>query len=202
MEHNQLTKYATERYLLEEMPEAERDQFEAHFFSCIECAAEVRAGARMMAAGREVVVPSKKNETRSWRQWVPQTIAASIMAASLTWFAKPPVPVMVIAETTQNDIQSEEERGPADAPQTIAGEPATLNFQIPTGDGAPSYVYTFRDAGGKALFTGTKSLEEASAKAVSLSLHGLPRGSYLVVIEGVREDGKRFPVTSFKVQRD
>lgn len=212
MEHNELTQYATERYLLEEMPEAERDQFEEHFFSCMECAAEVKAGARMMAAGRAVVrehvtpvvVPFKKKT--SWQQWFPQTAAASVLAASMGWFGASAYltrPVITIAEVIQVNAETELERGPADVQQAIVvGEDAILNFQIPTDDGAPSYVYTVRDAGGKTLFTRTKSLEEASTKAVSLSLRGLPRGSYLVVMEGVREDGKRFPVTSIKVQRD
>lgn len=38
---------ASERYLLDEMTEGERESFEDHFFSCDECAADVRAGARM-----------------------------------------------------------------------------------------------------------------------------------------------------------
>jgi hypothetical protein len=45
---------ATERYLLDEMSEAERQAFEAHYFECAECADEVRVAARMrdgVAAG-------------------------------------------------------------------------------------------------------------------------------------------------------
>lgn len=38
---------ASERYLLDEMPDPERDAFEAHFFDCPECAEDVTAGARM-----------------------------------------------------------------------------------------------------------------------------------------------------------
>src|SRR3954470_23379340 len=46
--------YATERYLLGEMTEAERQAFEAHYFDCEECADDLRAGSRMrdgVAAG-------------------------------------------------------------------------------------------------------------------------------------------------------
>jgi hypothetical protein len=38
---------APERYLLEEMSELERHAFEDHFFSCSDCAEDVRLGARM-----------------------------------------------------------------------------------------------------------------------------------------------------------
>jgi len=43
---------ATERYLLDEMAEVERHAFEAHFFTCPECAEDVRAGHRMVEGAR------------------------------------------------------------------------------------------------------------------------------------------------------
>jgi putative zinc finger protein len=53
---------ASERYLLDEMTDVERDAFEAHYFSCEDCAADVRAGAVLRegarAAGQEGSVPS------------------------------------------------------------------------------------------------------------------------------------------------
>lgn len=42
-----VTNLASERYLLDEMPDAERDAFEAHYFECAECAEDVRVGAVM-----------------------------------------------------------------------------------------------------------------------------------------------------------
>ena len=38
---------ASERYLLEEMSEPERETFEEHYFSCVECADDVRTGGVM-----------------------------------------------------------------------------------------------------------------------------------------------------------
>jgi hypothetical protein len=44
MDHQQAIKmHAAERYLLEELSEEEREGFEDHYFSCPECADEVRA---------------------------------------------------------------------------------------------------------------------------------------------------------------
>lgn len=208
MEHNELTKFATERYLLEEMPDAERDQFEAHFFSCDECAAEVTAGVQMMAAGRQVVrepvapvVPFKKNETRSWRQWFPQTAAASVIAASVGWFGavntmRPvavTVPAPFVAKSAQFDLV-QAERAEAATKTIPAGKPAILNFDIPPPDDeAVSFVFAVRDASGKVWLTDTASLKEA-ANPVSLVLFALPRGKYEVVIEAVRKGGQRAPV--------
>jgi anti-sigma factor RsiW len=48
MSHDQaVATMAAERYLLDELPEAERDAFEEHYFSCPECADDVRAGEAM-----------------------------------------------------------------------------------------------------------------------------------------------------------
>jgi hypothetical protein len=199
MEHNELTKYATERYLLEEMPDAERDRFEEHFFSCIECAAEVRAGARMMAAGREVVreldapvVPFKKKT--SW-QWFPQTAAASVIAASVGWFGAVSTMRPVASVVAATEIRATQaERATAEPAKTVpAGGQSILSFDIPPNDDAVSFVYTVRDASGKVWLTKTASLEEA-ANPVLLVLTALPRGKYEVVIEAVRKEGQRAPV--------
>src|SRR3954462_4814607 len=49
MDHQQAMKtLAIERYLLEEMPQDEREAFEAHYFSCAECAEDARAAAQML----------------------------------------------------------------------------------------------------------------------------------------------------------
>jgi hypothetical protein len=40
---------ATERYLLHEMNDAEREAFEQHYFDCILCAANVRDEASIVA---------------------------------------------------------------------------------------------------------------------------------------------------------
>lgn len=42
------TTHAIERYLLGEMPATERDAFEEHYFSCAECAAEIRSASDWM----------------------------------------------------------------------------------------------------------------------------------------------------------
>jgi hypothetical protein len=49
MDHLQaVNTMAMERYLLEEMPQPERDSFEEHYFSCAECAEDARTAAAMV----------------------------------------------------------------------------------------------------------------------------------------------------------
>src|ERR1039457_1070131 len=56
MEHNRAVEIkAGERYLLGEMPPDEREDFEEHYFTCAECAQDVRAAARFRANARELL---------------------------------------------------------------------------------------------------------------------------------------------------
>ena len=55
MEHEPATQLMpTERYLLGELTDVERDQFEDHFFDCPACAEDVRQGVIFMANARAV----------------------------------------------------------------------------------------------------------------------------------------------------
>lgn len=55
MDHSQaLQSQACEKYLLGELAPAERDAYEAHYFSCPECAMQLRAAADFLAASREI----------------------------------------------------------------------------------------------------------------------------------------------------
>jgi len=86
MDHQSaLATHAAERYLLEEMSEAERHEFEDHYFECRICAADVRQGAVMADAIRTggapaTIVPFAPTAVRPARpvvQWL------SIAAAGL-----------------------------------------------------------------------------------------------------------------------
>lgn len=72
MEHDQATRMqAAERYLLGELSDAERDQFEEHFFDCQACAEEVRTGAIFEANARAVFVDqARQPPAPGWWEWV------------------------------------------------------------------------------------------------------------------------------------
>ncbi len=91
MEHKTAIKtLAAERYLLGEMPDEERDEFEAHYFTCTECAEEVRHAAAL-ADNLKAVGPESFGATEekpgifeqivSWfttPQWAPSAAAACL----------------------------------------------------------------------------------------------------------------------------
>ena len=84
MEHKEaVDTLASERYILGEMSEAERDAFEEHFFSCQICADDIVVADRMRAGVRAGLVrPTPAvTTTRSWRPAVAIPWAAAAMLA-------------------------------------------------------------------------------------------------------------------------
>ena len=56
MDHNKAVRLlALERYVLGELPPPLRDEFEAHYFECEECAEDVRAAAEFVDNVRAVL---------------------------------------------------------------------------------------------------------------------------------------------------
>jgi anti-sigma factor RsiW len=96
MTHEQaIRSMATERYVLDEMPELERYAFEEHYFACAECADDVREagmmreGVRQGLAGRaggtmsaspsaDIASPARVAAPAGWRVVLPWAAAASL----------------------------------------------------------------------------------------------------------------------------
>lgn len=82
---------ATERYLMGELSPEQRDQFEEHFFGCVECAQDVRVGSvfvdqtkLVLAEHRELVALPKPSETHvsgGWLSWFRPAFAMPVLAA-------------------------------------------------------------------------------------------------------------------------
>ncbi len=92
MEHGQVERnHTVERYLLDELSEADRSRFEEHYFSCESCAAEVKAGTAFVANLEAVLVEpeSVRNASREQRkpwwafQWPTWNFAPLAAAASM-----------------------------------------------------------------------------------------------------------------------
>lgn len=88
--HGAVSTMAAERYLLDEMAEIERMAFEAHYFECPDCAADVHAGELMRAAAiaqreaRHGTQPVAASEPET-PAFVPSTQAAHAPARSSRW---------------------------------------------------------------------------------------------------------------------
>lgn len=200
MEHSNEQNLYTERYLGGDMSAEERAAFEEHFFNCQFCGDDVAAAGRMFAAGHDLAVIEENDKLRKlgtkngWRRWFPQAAAAAIISAFGTWMAivpRIPAPVAVVSgefhELPTEAVRSGETASPR---QYRNGD--TLLVPMPIFEEPAGYRYDLRDAKGKSYLAADVSPQQ---KSVTIQLRELPRGSYEVVIEGVRKDGNRFPIT-------
>jgi anti-sigma factor RsiW len=88
MDHEVAIKtHAVERYLLGEMPSDERDAFEDHYFTCAECADEVRSASMLIGdvkAALRGAKPAPKDSLRGLLSWLrPQFLVPAFAALSL-----------------------------------------------------------------------------------------------------------------------
>lgn len=83
----------TERYLLDELDPAVRDEFEEHYFNCSACAADVQTGSLLVEQIREgaiadpelrpVPVPARSKPERPWLAWMRPAFVVPVMAMLL-----------------------------------------------------------------------------------------------------------------------
>jgi len=92
MDHKQaLQSQACEKYLLGELAPAERDAYEEHYFSCSECATQLRAAAEFLGASREIFAASPNPRPSlgpvgtglGWFAWFKPAYAISAFAILL-----------------------------------------------------------------------------------------------------------------------
>ncbi len=91
MDHTQARKMkAVERYILGDLPPADAEEFEQHFFGCVECSEDLHLAASLaenarsvVAAGQPVVVPARKSRWSDFllTLWRPPVAAAFAVAA-------------------------------------------------------------------------------------------------------------------------
>lgn len=89
MDHNQaLQSQACEKYLLGELAPPERDAYEEHYFSCSECATQLRTTAEFLGASREILATSPElrpslDPSRNgfgWLAWLKPVFAIPVFA--------------------------------------------------------------------------------------------------------------------------
>src|SRR5579863_7675785 len=92
MDHTEVVRdKMTERYLLNELDPATRDQFEEHYFDCTECARDISAGAQFVEHTRVVLaentererLPARQSANRGWFPWLRPAFAAPALALLL-----------------------------------------------------------------------------------------------------------------------
>jgi hypothetical protein len=206
MDHNEAQQsQAVERYILNEMSADERDGFEEHYFDCRVCGEDVAAGAKLLAAGRRVAQesPTIVPMPRRWTAWLPAAAAAALLLITIGIglptgrTGNPSLEVVTLHETV---IEASENRGSAGEPIVLQHDkPTVLPVAISSNQRFPRYEIVLRTAGGKIRAKHPVSAKDANDQ-IQLLIHSLPVDSYILAIEGVREDGNHIEIAAYNIQ--
>src|SRR5260370_18169807 len=104
MDHNQaLQLQAAVKYVLGELSQVQRDEYEEHYFDCAECAVDIKALATFADTTREVLRQERANQFAKelvparggWLRWLQPVVAvpafaALLVALGLQSFVSPP----------------------------------------------------------------------------------------------------------------
>jgi hypothetical protein len=191
MTHEQaVSTFASERYLLEEMNEPERTVFEEHYFSCPDCADDVRMGAVMSDGARAGLMSERANQSTvsditssdAWRRRTSGT-RRWYQSVAIPWAAAATLAVVAGYQTFVGTPGGSLSRPEALAPVTLrpasrGQEPkvvvsrnssvATLAVDTSAAVSGSSLSYVIRSATGSVIASGTVQAPQAGTPLLLL----------------------------------
>jgi hypothetical protein len=201
MDHNSAVKLeACEKYVLGELSPELREAYEAHYFSCAECAAQLRSAVEFAAGSRQVFAESPavaakagaSRERSGWFAWLRPAVAVPAFAALLLLIgyqnfftiprlkesAAPRVLPMfsLIAANTRGETVPEFSARP--------DEPLGLYVDVPADPAYSSYVIRLQDPNGNTVPLRSLSYAEAQKTQVVVINPGKAAGNYSLVVLG------------------
>jgi hypothetical protein len=212
----------TEKYLLEELNAAQRDEFEEHFFDCPECAFDVRAGSALVTHSKEVL----KERSEPVPVPRPVLVSGSAKRAWFGWlrpaFAVPALALLLVVIGYQNLVTLPQMSrqlhrpqilpavtlnlgtyGSNSAPQSIhAGEGFLLNVIVPPAHHYPAYRADLYNPAG--IVEASIPVKGSTEDTWSISFPGMNRqsGTYKLSVHGITDSGQDVEVgtSSFVLQ--
>lgn len=201
MDHSQAAdSQAVDRYLLDEMTDGERVEFEDHFFECDICTEELKQGALMEEAARHYVPsPVFLDRIKGWfRQ--PLFVAPASVAAALA--------LMVTYQAREVALLSQAQAGVIVQVNSVLGStpnevPANRFAQLEVELGVvdfPRYQFELFDAANRRIFVAPVDAPQR-ANPLGVVIHqGLPAGKYTLRISGLNESGKAVKVKEYPIE--
>jgi len=210
MDHSEAVRtQSAERYLLNELSGDERSAFEEHYFSCQDCAEEVRCGAALMenlrAVARETPVTAVSRtripaQRSSWFQWsfpAFATAAIVLLAAIVGYQGMVTIPklrrevsIAVPQVLTSVSLMASVSRGgPLPVVKVSSNEPFGLYLDIPPQSGVTAFQCEVL-SGSQVKFT-VRVPERQASDTVHLLIPGgsLAPGQYDLVVSGISSSG-------------
>ena len=206
MDHDQVVKsQVCEKYLLGELPPELRDAYEEHYFSCAECAIQLRTAAELIGASQQILARTPAigakvhaaSKRGGWFQWLPPAIAIPVLASLLFLvgyqnfvtiprlkqsFSPRVLPMFsLISANTRGETALEFVAQP--------DEPLGLYVDVPVDAAYSTYDIRLQDPNGKTIPLRSLSYAEAQKTQVVVVNPGKRAGKYVVVVSGLAESG-------------
>jgi hypothetical protein len=206
MDHTEAVRlHAAEKYLLNELTQAQRDAYEEHYFDCADCAEELKTTMAFMQGAREVLrrrapetVESKKlaRVKGGWFGWLRPAYAIPVFAALLLLVVyqngvtipklKQASSRALTAETFKSfSLLSVGTRGEGSAALAVKVRPDELfAFEVDMpGNSDLGYLCQIQDQSGRVRLTLPVSAEQAKSTVhVKIPAGALEPGSYRFLI--------------------
>ncbi len=206
MNHDLAVKsQACEKYLLGELSPDLRDAYEEHYFSCAECATQLRIAAELIGAGQRIfaeapAVAARERAVQESGGWLHGFRPA---------FAIPVLAGLLLIVGYQNLVmipQLKESRAPRvlamfsliatnTRGETVPGfvahpdEPIGLYVDVPADPAYSAYDIRLQDPRGKTSKLRSISYAEAQKTQVVIINPGRRAGNYVIVVSGLAQSG-------------
>ena len=201
MNHDEAIRLmGAEQYLLNELSPELREQFEEHFFECVECANEVRAGALFLEHSKAIfagdtAAPQRefavKPERHNWWAWLRPAVAAPVFAlllAVIVYQNWPSHPGPHVLQAAYVNIGSRS--GTVPSISTHQGEGFLLRVSVPPAASYSSYFADVYAPNGKLQWS-LKLPYTAESDSYFIQVPGgrYQDGVYAVALRGVGQEG-------------
>lgn len=206
MDHDLAVKsQACEKYLLGELSPELRDAYEEHYFGCAECAAQLRAAAEFMAAGRGILAAAAAavppadyvRVPRAWMPWMNPLVAIPAFAVLLLVIGYQNVVTIPHWKQAAEprvlrmfSLVSANTRGEGGLVFSVsADEPFGVYVDVPVDPAYANYLLRMEDpAGGSTLLRSLTAQEAQKTQVVTVD-PGKKSGKFTIVVSGLRSPG-------------
>lgn len=202
MDHSEAVRMqAVEKYILGELTPRLRKEFEAHYFDCVDCAVNLRAGVAFAAASRqyfaEAVVPEAVVVTpsSSWFGWWKPFVVVPAFAVllfivgyqnlvSIPNLRRGLIDTVAEAPPWFSLVDSTVHGSAGTRVEIVPGQPFDLVFDITASprDANSVFVATAKDAAGNTVASLLVSARRAEKPVILHVPGGVGEGNYKVVI--------------------
>lgn len=209
MDHQDVVRRgAIEKYLLGEIPQPERDEFEQHFFDCRECAEEVRTTAAFLAGAKtelrrsHIAQPARAAAKKPWAHILRRpAVAVPAFAVLLLIIAYQYFVMLPHVAGARDELKSPQilaalslnvgnDRGAVPTAPMPNGQPLLLSVDIPTAQRFSSYTCVLVAPSGAVVWRLPLSATQAKdAVAISVPSGLLEPGSFRLLVQGRTDAG-------------